>query len=134
MRQTLGGAIRALREERNISLRKLESLGGPSREAARLYESDAKVPTVAAAQKLLIALGEPLDSEPSHDLLQRVQEARGVVVAGLSPEHQKQLVETVVHLVLAHDPRRLLPAIQLAARLEVERELIRVGIVQRRCL
>ncbi|MBT3327790.1 MAG: helix-turn-helix transcriptional regulator [Gemmatimonadales bacterium] len=134
MRISLGSALRALRESRSVSLRKMESLGGPSRESTRLYEAGTTIPTVEALNRLLNALNEPLDSEVAADLLQRVRAARGETVGGLHPDQQKQLVETVVRLILARDPRRMAPAIQLDARLEVERELVRLGVVQRRCL
>jgi transcriptional regulator with XRE-family HTH domain len=134
MRISLGSALRALRESRGVSLRKMESLGGPSRESTRLYEAGTTIPTVDALNRLLGALNEPLDSEVAADLLQRVRAARGETVGGLHPDQQKQLVETVVRLILARDPRRTAPAIQLDARLEVERELVRLGVVQRRCL
>jgi transcriptional regulator with XRE-family HTH domain len=130
MRVPLGDALRALRKSRGVSLRKLESLGGPSRESERLYEAGTTIPTTAALERLLVSLGEPLDSAMSTGLLRQAAAARGDVHTGLTEQQQQQLIDTVVRLVLARDARRESPAIQLDAQLEVRRELRRLGLIQ----
>lgn len=130
MRRSLGSTFRALREKHAISLRQLESLAGPARETTRKIEAGILTPSVELTTRFLTALQEPLDAPTGVALLRRVREAHGEPTGELSPQKQKQLVETVVRLMLSRDPRRQNGAIIHATQMEAELEMARLGLVK----
>lgn len=128
MRVSLGRAMRTLREKRGMSVRAVELAGGPARAALARYEDGTRSPDQAMMGRFLAAVGEPETSSVAKDLLRAAQVAH-TTEGVLTEPQQTQLIDSVVRLVLAHEPRANSPAVQLDIKLDVERELLRLGVI-----
>ncbi len=88
----VGGLIRALRQQRGISLRDLADACGLSRTAISLIERGASSPTVASLHRLATALNVPISfffqaQEEQHEVIvTRAHERRHVGTTGLRLE------------------------------------------------